>query len=78
MNGDINSLRNLRYVLTDATFRFAERYALTRVGIYIELVAVRQHIEILRNRIISILNSKNIEFAHGKHIDKRKYVYGKH
>jgi len=54
----------------DAIFRFAERYALRGVGIYIELVAVRQHIEILRNRIISILNSK--------HIDKRKYVYGKH
>ena len=47
-----------------------------RVGIYIELVAVRQHIEILRNRIISILRSKNIEFAIGKHIDKRKYIYG--
>ena len=25
---------------------------------------------------ISILRSKNIEFAIGKHIDKRKYIYG--
>ena len=58
--------------------RYRARYVLThsicpagREGIYIELVAVRQHIEILRNRIISILQSKNIEFAHGKHIDKK-------